>query len=60
MDRTEAYQWLRDHGIQPMTAERMLISAVDTGSSSTIASDYGRGPGVFVTFDGRMFNGYIA
>jgi len=49
MDRTEAYQWLRDHGIQPMTAGRMLISAVDTGSSSTIAGDYGRGPGVFVT-----------
>ena len=58
MDRDEARQWLRDRGIQPMTAERMLAAAVDRGTSSTIASDYGRGPRVFVTHDGRMFNVY--
>jgi hypothetical protein len=58
MNRAEARQWLRDHGIQPLTAEKMLAAAVDRGSSGTIASDYGRGPGVFVTYDGQMFNVY--
>lgn len=58
MDRKEARQWLRDHGVQPLTAERMLAGAVDRGSSSKVASGYGRGPEVFVTCDGQMFNGY--
>ena len=58
MDRSEARQWLRDHGIQPRTAERMLTGAVDRGSSSKIPGDYGRVPEVFVTYDGRIFNVY--
>jgi hypothetical protein len=58
MNREDARRWLRDHGIAPMTAERMLARAVDRGSSSKIASDYGRGPEVFVTYDGQTFNVY--
>lgn len=51
MNRDEAREWLSNHGIKPMTAERMLAAAADRGDSGTIE-------GVFLTYDGQMFNAY--